>query len=178
MTVARQVQAKRLQAKLKPTEGILQVRATRASLFGGASANDDVISYLPSSFYSRSNVSSHDATSLRISGNAIAEVSAMLGLTDRQKDGLARAVTSVTASGYRAAEGSDALVVFAGESHATRALHELGFARVRELGKILPDRFYKVVKSANGTASTAWAHFEGSAGGDFVYAHITLIAAV
>lgn len=176
MTVARQVHAKGLQAKLKPTEGVLQARATRAALFGGAVANDDVISYVPSSYYAKSTVGSHDATSVRISGSATAVVSSMLGLTNYQRESLERGATSVTATGYRASEGSDALVVFPGEREAARTLHELGFARVREASALLQDRFYKVVASSNGSQSTAWARLERSAGGDVLYVHLALIA--
>lgn len=176
MTVARQVYAKGLQAKLKPTEAVLQALATRAALFGGASANDDVLSYAPSSYYASSGIGSHDATSLRISGNAIGAVARMLVLTAYQRHALERAATSVTANGYCAVEGSDALIVFAGEREAARTLHELGFARVREASELLPDRFYKVVASSNGAPSTAWARLEWSNGRDALYVHIAVIA--
>jgi hypothetical protein len=81
----------------------------------------------------------------------------------------------VTASEYRAAEGSDALVVFQSERAATVTLHEMGFARIREAGDIVMDRFYKEINVASKEQSTAWARLERSSSGNAVYAHISML---
>lgn len=175
MAVARQVQATGLQVKLKVTEMVREARASRVALFGGTVANDDLISYAPSSSR-REDVSSGDATSVRISGNGIAVTAHMLGLTLCQRAILERKATSVTASEYRASEGSEALVVFKNEREAGVALHEVGFARVREATELLPDRFYKVVTASNGSSSIAWARIERSVAQGAVYVHISIVA--
>jgi hypothetical protein len=175
MAVARQVHAKGLQAKLKPTETVRQARATSCALFGAVSANDDVISYVSESPSPRSDVIPHDSTSVTISGNGLAVTAEMLGLTECQRARLQRGATSVTASEYRAAEGSDALVVFDSERAATVTLHEMGFARIREAGGTLMDRFYKGVNVASKGEATAWARLERSSDGEVVYAHISML---
>ena len=81
----------------------------------------------------------------------------------------------MTASQYRAVEGSDALVVFNSERAATVTLHEMGFARIREAGGVHMDRFYKTVNVAFKDQATAWARLERSAGGEVVYAHISML---
>ncbi len=175
MAVARQVHAKGLQAHLKPTETVRQARATSCALFGAVSANDDSISYVSQSPSPRSDVLSHDSTSVRISGNGLAVTAEMLGLTECQRARLQHGATSVTASQYRAVEGSDALVVFNSERAAKVTLHEMGFARIREAGGVHMDRFYKTVNVAFKDQATAWARLERSSGGGVVYAHISML---
>lgn len=175
MAVARQVYAKVLQAKLNPSEVVRQARSTSCALFGAVSANDDSIFYVSQSPSQGSDVPSHDSTSVRISGNGLAVTAEMLGLTECQRARLQRGCTSVTASEYGVAEGSDALVVFDSERAAAVTLHEMGFARIREAGGIHMDRFYKTVNVASKDQATAWARLERSAGADAVYAHISLL---
>jgi hypothetical protein len=176
MAVARQVQATGLQVKLKVTEIVREARASHAALCGGAVANDDVISYAPSLSAPCADVPPGDATSVRISGNGIAVTAQMLALTNCQRGILERKAISVTASEYRVSEGSEALVVFKNEREAAVALHEVGFARVREATKLLPDRFYKVATASNGSSSMAWARIERSVSQGPVYVHISIVA--
>ena len=176
MAVARHVQATGLQVKLKVTEMVRDARASHAALCGGTVANDDVISYAPSLSAPCADVRPGDATSVRISGNGIAVTAQMLALTNCQRAILGRKAISATASEYRVSEGSEALVVFKNEREAAVALHEVGFTRVREATKLLPDRFYKVVDVSNGSSSVAWARLERGVANGAASVHISFVA--
>jgi hypothetical protein len=178
MTVARQVYAKGLQARLKSTDMVREVRSTLSLLVGGASANDDVVSYLPTPKSGTPKAPLHDSTAVRIFGNGEAVVAAMLGLTHFQSQALERNSISLTAHGYRVSEGSDALVVFESEDKATRTLHQIGFAHIKEGGTLIIRRFYKMIEAANGLPATVWVRLESSVQGDAVYAHISVLSAV
>ncbi len=176
MALARQVQAKALYVKLAPTEATRLVGISSAVLCNAPTANDDVVQYIGSERPASTHAPLRDSTSVRIAGNGTAVVARLLALTELQKDMLERRGISVTASEYRAFEGSDALLVFDSERVAVVTLHELGFARVQENGALVPARFYKVVNSSNGAQSMAWARLEQFPGGDSVYVHISLVA--
>jgi hypothetical protein len=174
MTVARQVNAKGLQAKFQASETFRRGQSTPSLLVGGSSANDDVISYLPCAQQSASNSTTHDSTSIRIAGNGIAVTAGLLGLTEHQRELLEQRATSLTASEHRSPEGADALVVFDSEVVAGVSLHELGFSRIRERSSVLPLRFYKVLNPLNGAPVIAWARLERSVKDEAVYAHISV----
>jgi len=175
MSVAKQVHAKGLQARLTYSDVARQVLEARSTLFGAASANDDIVMYASHAAAGKEHAVPHDSTSVRISGNGLSVVSTILGLTDYQKEVLDRRVLSVTASEFGASEGSDALLLFDNESDVVVALHEVGFTRIREASPIVSDRFYKVVESTSGSQVVLLAHPERSAAGDVVYVHLSRI---
>jgi hypothetical protein len=178
MSVAKQVHAKGLQARLTYSDVARQVLEARATLFGAASANDDVVMYAPHAGAGKANSVPLDSTSVRIAGDGLSVVSRMLGLTDHQKEALDRRVISVTASEFGASEGSDALLRFDNESEAAVALHEVGFTRIREASPLVSDRFYKVVESTSGSQAVMLGHPEPCAAGDDVYVHLSRIGTV
>jgi hypothetical protein len=174
MAVARHVQANALHVKITSTAHS-RIKMVSSTVLFGSSANDDFVQRRFSATNAPAIAPLGESTSVRIGGSGASVVARLLSLTPYQRELLERRTTSVTASEYRALEGSNALLVLDSERLAAVALHELGFARVRERGAVVSDRFYKTVDSSNGASSIAWARLERAAPAHLVYVHISLV---
>jgi hypothetical protein len=69
-------------------------------------------------------------------------------------------------------------MVMESERAAAVVLHEIGFSRIREVGALVSDRFYKMVDTSNGSPAVAWAGLERSSDGNLVYVTISIVVAV
>jgi hypothetical protein len=116
------------------------------------------------------------SSEVRIPGRGASALANILRLTSAQRKVLELRAVSVTANEYRSFEGSDAIIVMESERAAVVVLHEVGFSRIREVGALVSDRFYKIVDTSNGSPAVAWAGLERSSDGNSVYVQISIVA--
>jgi len=176
MSEARCVHAKALHVPIDRTTLSRVIREMGAPAYRGTSANDDTHPFYGSRRLQSSARLVPDSNGVRTVASGASALANILRLTSAQRKLLERRAVSVTANEYRSIEGSDALIVMESERAAAVALHEIGFSRIREVGALASDRFYKMVDTSNGSPAIAWAGVERSSDGSSVYVQISIVA--
>ncbi len=178
MSEARCVHAKALHAPINQATISRVIREMGGAAYRGSSANEDIIPLYGRHIPTSPAEPVPESSDVRIPARGASALSNILRLTSAQRKLLERRAVSVTANEYGSIEGSDALMVMESERAAAVVLHEIGFSRIREVGALVSDRFYKMVDTSNGSPAVAWAGLERSSDENSVYVQISIVAAV
>lgn len=177
MSEARCVHAKALHALIDQATISRVIREMGVSAYCGSSANDDALPLYGRHIPQSSARLVPGSSEVCIPARGASALANILRLTSAQRKLLERRAVSVTANEYRSIEGSDALIVMESERAAAVALHGIGFSRIREVGALVSERFYKMLDTSNGSPAVAWAGLERSSDGASVYVQISIVAA-